>query len=44
MNRRTLFVRTAAAAIALGLGLPAVAQTKWDLPAGYPPATRTRRT
>ena len=36
MNRRTLFVRTAAAAIALGLGLPAVAQTKWDLPAGYP--------
>src|SRR5512147_316157 len=36
MNRRTLFVRTAAAALALGLGLPAVAQTKWDLPAGYP--------
>jgi len=36
MNRRSVFVRTAVAAVAFGVGLPVVAQTKWDLPAGYP--------
>lgn len=35
MNRRTLMLGSAVAA-ALSLTLPAKAQTKWDLPAGYP--------
>ena len=36
MKRRSLFIGTAVAAAALGFSLPALAQTKWDLPAGYP--------
>ncbi len=36
MNRRTLLTGSAIAAAALLWTLPAMAQTKWDLPAGYP--------
>jgi TRAP-type C4-dicarboxylate transport system substrate-binding protein len=35
MTRRNLLLGSVAAA-ALAIGAPAVAQTKWDLPAGYP--------
>jgi TRAP-type C4-dicarboxylate transport system substrate-binding protein len=36
MKRRSVLLGSAAAAAALSFGLPASAQTKWDLPAGYP--------
>jgi TRAP-type C4-dicarboxylate transport system substrate-binding protein len=36
MKRRTLLLGAAVSATALSLALPAAAQTKWDLPAGYP--------
>jgi TRAP-type C4-dicarboxylate transport system substrate-binding protein len=36
MKRRSLLLGSAFAATALSFALPALAQTKWDLPAGYP--------
>ena len=36
MKRRSVLLGSAVAAAALSFGLPAMAQTKWDLPAGYP--------
>ncbi|HQR22986.1 MAG TPA: TRAP transporter substrate-binding protein [Burkholderiaceae bacterium] len=36
MKRRS-FIAAAVSAAAIGFGMPAAAQTKWDLPAGYPP-------
>ena len=36
MKRRSVLLGSAVAAAALSFGLPATAQTKWDLPAGYP--------
>jgi TRAP-type transport system periplasmic protein len=36
MNRRDLLTRSAALAAGLAFGLPAVAQTKWDMPTAYP--------
>ena len=37
MKRRSLLLGSAIAVTALSLAAPALAQTKWDLPAGYPP-------
>ena len=36
MKRRSLLLGSAFAAAALSLAAPTLAQTKWDLPAGYP--------
>jgi TRAP-type C4-dicarboxylate transport system substrate-binding protein len=36
MKRRSVLLGSAVAAAVLSFGLPASAQTKWDLPAGYP--------
>jgi TRAP-type transport system periplasmic protein len=37
MKRRSLLLGSAFAAAALSFAAPTLAQTKWDLPAGYPP-------
>jgi TRAP-type C4-dicarboxylate transport system substrate-binding protein len=36
MKRRSMLLGSACAAAALAFAAPAIAQTKWDLPAGYP--------